>query len=176
VTYVVTLLLTIGSVFYWVFLGATSGDRFGIRRPAEVVLYLNPFVAQADVACGTEVGFSGWCSLVGSITGDMAIFGAVPVEQDVKCAPDGTCVTSGSVPASRPAIDAAPCAGPDCGGSVELTSGLVRDRLWPRIVAAYLVLSAVLTFLSVRLVGRTSGWRELLRRPPRRRRAVPVDA
>jgi ABC-2 type transport system permease protein len=177
-TYVMTLLLTIGSAFYWVFLGATSNDGFGTRRPAEVVLYLNPFVAQADVACGTEIGFSGWCSIVGSITGDVPTFGGGVIDGQVKCAPDGSCQTFGSgvaVPVG-PAFNGGVCAAPDCSSDIALASGASRDRLWPRIVASYLALSALLTFLSVRLVGRTSGWRQLLR--PRRpgRRAVAADA
>ena len=32
-------------------------------RPPEAVAYLNPFLAQVDVLCGTEATFGGWCSL-----------------------------------------------------------------------------------------------------------------
>jgi ABC-2 type transport system permease protein len=57
-TFVVTLALTIGSLFVFVFLINTSDVASnGLRKqPPEAILWLNPFVAQADVACGTEDG------------------------------------------------------------------------------------------------------------------------
>jgi ABC-2 type transport system permease protein len=38
------------------------------RRPPEVLMYFNPFVAELDVVCGTETGYGATCSIVGSIT------------------------------------------------------------------------------------------------------------
>jgi ABC-type transport system involved in multi-copper enzyme maturation permease subunit len=38
------------------------------RRPPEVLMYFNPFIAELDVICGTETGYGGSCSLVGAIT------------------------------------------------------------------------------------------------------------
>jgi hypothetical protein len=49
--------------------------------------------------------------------------------------------------------------------------GPARDRLWPRAVATWLILSAVFLALSVQLVSPTRRWR--LRRP---RRASTTDA
>ncbi|HXG39845.1 MAG TPA: ABC transporter permease [Candidatus Limnocylindrales bacterium] len=48
-----------------------EGDPVGVlvRRPPEALLYLNPFVAQADVICGTEVGFGAACSIISGVTG-----------------------------------------------------------------------------------------------------------
>ncbi len=39
------------------------------RRPPEVLLYLNPFVTQLDVICGTEAGGGGTCSIIDAVTG-----------------------------------------------------------------------------------------------------------
>jgi ABC-2 type transport system permease protein len=39
------------------------------RRPPEALLYLNPFVSQVDVICGTETGFGGTCSIISAVTG-----------------------------------------------------------------------------------------------------------
>jgi ABC-type transport system involved in multi-copper enzyme maturation permease subunit len=38
------------------------------RRPPEVLMYFNPFVAELDVVCGTETGYGSTCSIVGAIT------------------------------------------------------------------------------------------------------------
>jgi ABC-2 type transport system permease protein len=69
------LAVTIGSIFvlgFWQAMGSfdENGNReglFGIRSPA-ILAYLNPFVAQADVMCGTESTFGGgWCSVVNGL-------------------------------------------------------------------------------------------------------------
>src|SRR4029079_13288381 len=71
-TFVVTLVMVVGSIFLWIFLSNTSEDSStGLRRqPPEALLYLNPFVAQADVACGTEEGgFGNSCNIISGIVG-----------------------------------------------------------------------------------------------------------
>jgi ABC-2 type transport system permease protein len=69
------LAVTIGTIFvlgFWQAIGRfdENGNReglFGIRSPA-ILAYLNPFVAQADVMCGTESTFGGgWCGLVSGL-------------------------------------------------------------------------------------------------------------
>ena len=69
------LAVTIGSIFvlgFWQAIGRfdENGNReglFGIRSPA-ILAYLNPFVAQADVMCGTESTFGGgWCGVVSGL-------------------------------------------------------------------------------------------------------------
>src|SRR5918995_6953219 len=69
------LAITIGTIFvlgFWQAIGRfdENGNReglFGIRSPA-ILAYLNPFVAQADVLCGTETTFGGgWCSAVNGL-------------------------------------------------------------------------------------------------------------
>ena len=38
------------------------------QRPPEALMWLNPFVAQLDVICGTETGFGGTCSIISGVT------------------------------------------------------------------------------------------------------------
>ena len=63
------LAVTIGSVFvlqFWTGMAGTDNGRgFGpIKgRAPEVIAYVNPFIAQADVLCGTELSYGTWCSL-----------------------------------------------------------------------------------------------------------------
>jgi hypothetical protein len=45
--------------------------------------------------------------------------------------------------------------------------GVSRNAFWPRSVAAWLVLSAILIAISVQLVSPTRRWRMQLRRPRR---------
>lgn len=40
------------------------------RRPPEALLYLNPFVTQLDVICGTETGVGTTCSIIDAVTGN----------------------------------------------------------------------------------------------------------
>ena len=69
------LAVTIGTIFvlgFWQAIGRfdENGNReglFGVRSPA-ILAYLNPFVAQADVMCGTESTFGGgWCAVVSGL-------------------------------------------------------------------------------------------------------------
>lgn len=71
-SYVTVLFLTLGSIFVFIFLdvlgsGARSGGIIG-GRPSEALLYLNPFVAQADVLCGTEDVSGGMCGPIEYVT------------------------------------------------------------------------------------------------------------
>src|SRR6188508_3746608 len=70
------LAITIGTVFLLVFWQAMgSFDNNGNRRPGPLgirtpypLAWINPFLAQADVLCGTESTFGGgWCQAVNSI-------------------------------------------------------------------------------------------------------------
>ena len=73
---VMTIVLTAGATFIFVFWSSMTANGFLpneaarrddslvatlTRRPPEVLLYFNPFVAQLDVICGTETGFGGTC-------------------------------------------------------------------------------------------------------------------
>jgi ABC-2 type transport system permease protein len=170
------LAVTIGTIFvlvFWTAMGGfdSNGNRkpgpLGIRSP-EVLAYLNPFVAQADVLCGTETNFgSGWCGGVAALvpTDDGVVFtgNAAPAVPAGPAVIEGVVVDGKGVAVDqfgRP-LDAGPVQ----------PFGPARDRIWPRAVATWLILSAVFLTLSVQLVSPTRRWR--LRRP---RRASATNA
>ncbi len=88
------LAISVGTAFLLIFWTgiANTGDGQGMGpirgRSPEVIAYLNPFIAQADVMCGTETSTGGWCSLVNALvpsqngvifTNDPTVQPAVPV-------------------------------------------------------------------------------------------------
>ena len=158
-TFVTTLFVVVGSIFLWVFLSNTaSTSANGLRRqPPEALLYLNPFVAQADVACGTEEGgFGNSCNLMSGILGtpDQVIPQPFPRPMPavnaggVILAPDGTVI--GKAGGIADDVVAAAVIDP------------FRDRFWPKSVISFLVLATVMTFLSVQFVTPTRRWRPSL--------------
>jgi ABC-2 type transport system permease protein len=176
------LAVTIGTVFvlgFWQAMGRfdDSGNRtpfLGIRAPA-VLAYLNPFIAQADVMCGTETSFSGgWCSAVNGLvpTNDGVIFsqeqGPVPMPPVFV---DGKGVVNNGVAF---AVGGGPVLGPD-GAKIDPAQvqpfDVQRDALWPKSVVTWLILSVVFLLLSVQAVSPTRRWH--LRR---RRRIAPKAA
>jgi ABC-2 type transport system permease protein len=174
------LAMTIGTVFVLVFWAAMTsfdddGDRtdglFGMRAPA-ILAYVNPFIAQADVMCGTEVAFGGaWCSGVNNLvpTNDGIVFTdgrAVPapmpaVEPGVVVDDQRIFVGDGVVDGGgvRDVIVAPQVVGP------QQVFEAQRDALWPKSVATWLILSVIFLGLSVQFVSPTRRWR--LRRGPR---------
>ncbi len=174
--------MTLGSVFILAFWTAMSGSRFGadpetggpIRgRPPEAVAYFNPFIAQADVVCGTQTTYSGWCAQVSVLlngNSGVVIFsdgGPAPMPIEPMPAPaidtmgGGLPVEDGSFLDARAVNDVA-----------AQPFGVVRDRFWPRSVVAWLVLSLVLVTLSVQLVTPTRRWRPRLPSRASRRTAA----
>jgi ABC-type transport system involved in multi-copper enzyme maturation permease subunit len=163
------LVMTIGSVFvliFWqVMATADNGRGSGPIKggPPEAVAYLNPFVAQVDVLCGTEISFGGWCSIENSLlqTQNAVDFqndggglqGPVPLV-DPRFGQDGVVIApdAGFAPADVPPF------------------GVDRDAFWPKSVVAWLVLSLVFLFLTVQFVSPTRRWRL------RRRRRDPATA
>jgi ABC-type transport system involved in multi-copper enzyme maturation permease subunit len=160
--------MTLGSIFILLFWGAMTSPRFGepsggigpIKgRPPEAIAYLNPFIAQADIVCGTQSTYGMWCTSLSTLlngNSGVVVFGSEPVPE----------------PAPMPAIDLA-----NVQGNVGMREafaladvipvqqfGVSRNAFWPRSVAAWLVLSAVLIALSVQLVSPTRRWRFRLRR------------
>jgi ABC-type transport system involved in multi-copper enzyme maturation permease subunit len=123
------------------------------RAPA-AVLWLDPFVAQIDVFCGTETSGWGTCSWIAEITGRSIDTGVQPVP----------------LPAVGGAIDlpgkvgwqAAPIVAADADPLAAF-----RDTFWPVFAAAWLVVSLILVLLSVQLVAPTRRWRLRRRRPTR---------
>ena len=164
-TFVTTLVVVVGSIFLWIFLSNTSSiSSNGLRRqPPEALLYLNPFVAQADVACGTEEGgFGNSCSLMSGILGTPDQVFPQPFPQPVpaiqgggvQLAPDGTVIGKGGGVANDVAV------------AVVLDP--FRDRFWPKSVISFLLLAAVMTLLSAQFVTPTRRWRPSLPGPVRR--------
>ena len=158
ITYVVMLLLVIGSIFVWDFLALTAPrNSIGATTPPpRALLFLNPFIAESDVACGTEGGYGDWCNLIGTVNGSNRSFTTLPIP--------GLSGNNGQA-----FDDFGMTIGPDFGGGFRDRFGAVgpqvqqtfsgRDTFWPRSVAAYLVLALVLTLVSVQLVSPTRRWR-----------------
>jgi hypothetical protein len=174
-TYVAMLVLTVGSVFVWEFMYATgSRSVTGLpKAPPQAVLYLNPFIAQADVACGTQGGFGSWCGVVSAIsdgTTDL-LTPMLNTNQYVNTRFGAGADISISVPAIGPndgfggkavfppvGVGAGEAIAPD---AFTTTTGL-QDQLWRRSVVSFLGLAAILTFLSVQLVSPSRRWRPRL--------------
>lgn len=146
------LAMTIGSVFILIFWQAMrTTDNNGIPRggnPPEAIAYLNPFLAQVDVLCGTETSFGGWCSIENSLLQTQNGF-----------------QEGGPVPAPMPLIDPGfareGVAVPDIGivAPDQLPFGVARDAFWPKSVIAWLVVSLVMLLLTVQFVSPTRRWR-----------------
>jgi len=158
-TFVAVLVATVGLSFIWVFMRITAGG-LATTRPPEALFYLNPFVAQADVACGTEGNTGGWCTIIDEITGSAPAF-AQPVQAAV--APDVV----------GPAAIAPGTAGQLRGVARNLQGDLAdiavpgiadppRDRYWPRSALALLLLAVAVTSAAVQLVTPTRRWRPRL--------------
>jgi ABC-type transport system involved in multi-copper enzyme maturation permease subunit len=174
-TFVTTLVLVIGSFFLWVFLSNTSDvSSTGLRKqPSEALLYLNPFVAQADVACGTEDGgFGGSCSIMSGILG-------TPNQVNPPDGFQGQPVPAPGIGVGGVGIDVNDKSGIPgvvrVGGAgakdvaVAAVVDQFRDRFWPKTVASLLVLATLMTLLSVQFVTPTRRWRPSLPGPVRRR-------
>ena len=184
-TFVTTLALVIGSFFVWVFLSGTGDvSSNGLRKqPSEAILYLNPFVAQADVLCGTEDGaFGGTCGLISTIVQTPQDDLFPPDVQPTKPEPMPGVDDGGGVPEPAVRFDVDDRAGvPFVGRGGNLGAGDVanagvapaavdtfRDRFWPKTVLSFLFLSLVLTLASVQYVTPTRRWRPSLPGPVRR--------
>jgi ABC-2 type transport system permease protein len=189
------LAVTIGTIFvlgFWQAIGRfdENGNReglFGIRSPA-ILAYLNPFVAQADVMCGTESTFGGgWCGIVsGLVPSDEGIvFLEEPMPMPmpapaidgkgivVEGAADVGVIRNGDVvaiaPGERPLRvvvkggvafeEGAGVAANDVIDPAQIQPfDVQRDFLWPKSVATWLILSAVFLLLSVQAVSPTRRW------------------
>jgi hypothetical protein len=186
-TFVTTLALVIGTFFIWVFFTGTGEvSNTGLRKqPSEAILYLNPFVAQADVLCGTEDGaFGGTCGLISTI---------VNTPQDQLFPPDVVPTEPEPMPGIKSGVGVAVQGGVQFdvndrtgvpfvgrGGTVIVGNGTAddaaaaaaadafRDRFWPKSVLSFLLLALVMTLASVQYVTPTRRWRPSLPGPVRR--------
>jgi len=187
-TFVATLVLMVGSVFVFFFMSSTNevGSN-GLRKmPSQAILWLNPFVAQADVACGTEdgVSYDGYCGFMSSVLGltDQNFVQPPTIDPSV---PQPCCgiggvgggpitidgsgqVVNGGVLRKGPLIVNDPNGGVT-NSDVVVSSLSFRDRFWPKTVIAFLVLAVILTLASIQFVSPTRRWRPSLPGPVRRR-------
>lgn len=166
------LAISIGTVFllvFWQAMGSfdPNGNRrpgpLGIRTPTPLA-WINPFIAQADVLCGTESTFGGgWCSFVNGLvpTNDGVIFtndgNGVPMPAPMPAVPE-----KGFVEGDVVAIDGAVARRAPLNDVVDPGAqqfGPERDTLWTKSVASWLVLSVIFLFLSVQAVSPTRRWR-----------------
>jgi ABC-type transport system involved in multi-copper enzyme maturation permease subunit len=180
-TFVATLGLVMGSLFVFVFLSNTADvSSTGLRKqPPEAILYLNPFVAQADVICGTEEGsFGGTCGFMSSVVRtdptDFIPPDVIPT-RPVPMPGIGIQPQDGFFPNAN-GLEKGGVAEPEDDAQALQVAPSFRDRFWPKSVLSFLALSAILTLLSVQFVTPTRRWRPSLPGPVRRlvrRRSAP---
>lgn len=164
-TFVATIALTIGSYYVFGFMSSTAefGSN-GLRKAApESILYLNPFVAQVDVACGTEDGgFGEACTFMAAIfSNDQFLRGNVDPGFKIFVPQDGLernvrVIEIGGADADEAA-------------GIGLLADSFRDRFWPKTVISFLLLATILTIASIQFVTPTRRWRPSLPGPVRRR-------
>jgi len=181
------LAVTIGTIFvlgFWQAIGRfdENGNReglFGIRSPA-ILAYLNLFVAQADVMCGTESTFGGgWCNIVSGLvpSNDGIIFTDQPVPMPAVM-PDKGFVDGGfandagvvvtvdeEIAIKRELIAVDRPVGVALDPTQVQPFDVQRDFLWPKSVVTWLILSVVFLLLSVQAVSPTRRWHIRRRRP-----------
>jgi len=183
------LAVTIGSIFvlgFWQAIGRfdEDGNReglFGIRSPV-ILAYLNPFVAQADVMCGTESTFGGgWCGVVNGLvpSDDGIVFLEEPMPMpepaiDGKGGVDNFVVVNGDTVVGDGMRGQFREFVVNGGAAMEARARVVagvaidpaqvqpfdaqRDFLCPKTVATWLILSAIFLLLSVQAVSPTRRW------------------
>jgi ABC-type transport system involved in multi-copper enzyme maturation permease subunit len=166
------LAITIGTVFLLVFWQAMgSFDATGNRRPGPLgirtpypLAWINPFLAQADVLCGTESTFGGgWCSIVQGLapTANNGVIinnvggGPVPMPAPVAIPEKGFAPGGAAI-----AVDDSgnPIANDDV-APIDQQFGARQDTLWPKTVAMWLAMSVFFILLSVQAVSPTRRWR-----------------
>ena len=175
-TFVFVLVATVGLTFMWVFLRANEPNNLDAtslasRRPPEALLYLNPFVGQADVACGMEGGTGTWCSIIAEVTGTDQFF-AQPVRGGVGMAPapaiGENCFSTGDSITCNSNGDVKGLVAPEAVvndvaiNDVIAGADSLRDRYWPRSALTLLLLSLAFTAAAVQLVTPTRRWRPRL--------------
>jgi hypothetical protein len=180
--------VSIGTLFLLVFWQAMGSSDEGrgvgpIKGPPPAVLaYLNPFLAQVDVLCGTETPFGGWCSLEAQLLPDPngvifqpgnGIDQPVPLPAPVvnekgaiEVGP-GVIDTTGLSPDDMKALQqklagagGRQFVGGRFAGAADVAPfGVARDAFWPKSVATWFVLSVAFVLLSVQFVSPTRRWR-----------------
>ena len=178
-SYFAVLAATLGSLFvfsFWSAVGSTTsfapdGSTRISGGPPEAIMYLNPYIAQADVLCGAGDGVDAldrnttYCGRVGSITGSNPFGIPVPTDPSIKfdfgAGEDGVVVFGGNPRADCPANARCAFAGDVIAPEPQIF-GVQRDTFWPKSVASWLVIAVIFTLLSVQLVTPTRRWRPRL--------------
>ena len=154
--YLTVLALTLGATVLYAFWLAMAQDttpergfderRVLERRPPEALLWLNPFVADMDLVCGSSpAGFDPSCMIVGGVTGE-------PFLQRMMGGPDPAAVGVTTECGPNGCVDR-PMPGPD--GVAVQQVGFSRDLFWPRSAIAFVGVGLLLTVLSSQLVSPT---------------------
>jgi len=182
------LFISLGTIFILIFWQALANDDNGRGNgpikgsPPAIIAWINPFLAQVDVLCGTETSNGGFCSIESSILQDRSqgvifqdqtgggIIAPVPIKGGVPV-PGGGAVQLGPVDANGN-----PMATDENGNFVDSQGnrfdqngnpvapngapfGVARDTFWTKSVATWLVLSVLLIFGAVQFVSPTRRWR-----------------
>ncbi len=176
------LTVTLGSLVVLFFIQSLT-TPFGGRPPAPAtwsvtapIAYVNPFLAQADIApadvlCTTDGPLRYYCRFretflysinSGVIFTDTDGGGPIPV-------PAPAPAVDGVVGNEKPAIGVGEGVGLEFAPNDVVPFGAVRDEIWSKSVATWLILSGVFLVLSVQLVSPTRRWRPSL---PRRSRGT----
>jgi len=189
-TFITTIALVLGSLYVFDFLSDTAETNFnGLRKPPpEAILYLNPFIAQADVACGTEdSGFGEGCLVMAGVLGtsgqtDLPDFlpggpeQPFPVDQPFPgrgiIQPFDELQNPNAMEGGKGPIERILPGGVGVAGEDDVVNAAVndpwRDRFWPKSVMSFLFLAVVMALASVQLVTPTRRWRPSLPGPVRR--------
>jgi ABC-type transport system involved in multi-copper enzyme maturation permease subunit len=163
VTFFGVIFLTMGSLFivlFWTTMAGfsngglvSSGGLGPIKgRPPQALLWFNPFAAQYDVICGASDGYEGWCSRLSTATSGAISIGIGGSGNTTSVNFGGVTTLPANGKLNPVAIDVAPA-------PAVQAFGIKRDAFWPRSVAAWLILSAILIVASVQLVSPTRRWR-----------------
>ncbi|HVM30686.1 MAG TPA: ABC transporter permease [Candidatus Limnocylindrales bacterium] len=167
-TYVIVLALTLGTAGLHQFLVVTTQSSSGgsiisqqRHRAPEALLWLNPFVANADLICATTPNsYHETCAYLSRVTG-RPYFGSqwsggvvdVPID----------------APAAAPPVEAqhgAAVGRLPLAATSSIGFGFPRDTFWPKSAAAFTVLGLLSTVLAAQLVAPSRRLR--IRRPIRR--------
>ena len=171
------LAMTLGSIFilyFWnVMASLSAGGLQGIGpikgKAPEVIAYLNPFLAQADIICGTQTTYGAWCDRYAQIMGGQS--GIIFTDNSGVSSGSGVAVPGVAVPVPAPgfAVGSDTTGGGFAVAPAPVTAfGVSRAAFWPKTVIAWLVAAVAMIALSIQLVSPTRRWRP--HRPGRRRK------
>jgi ABC-type transport system involved in multi-copper enzyme maturation permease subunit len=164
ISYLTVLALTLGATVLYIFWtamnftsqmgGFDNPQQMRERQPPEAILWLNPFVANVDLMCGTSISeYEATCQMISGVTGRIFEPQAVPA---IERGGALTCDINGNCKEIDPGLG-----GIGVGvGEAPVDQGVAaplleppRDTYWPRSALAFGGLGLLLTLLSSRLVS-----------------------